>query len=292
MRSASLIGALLTLVLYPSCTSVAQTVTPVAQAAPVVVTPQEVRPALPEKPQPQIFAKSAIVVDAVTGRILYKKNAYSERAVASTQKLLTALIVTRSGPLSDEVIVERSDTLVEPSKLYIKAGERYTRQELVKALLVKSGNDVAMSLGRDVAGSKEEFATLMNQTARGLGMQQSNFLNPHGLTEEGQYSTARDIAILARQVYRHPFLRQCMRTKSYTFEYPDGRTRVVNNTNQVLSRLSYCDGMKTGTTRAAGRCLVSSGQLNGRAAIAVVLGSDSANVWNDSEKLLRWALEE
>lgn len=289
------IGAFAALTFYTACTSVAQTTVataqPVAQAQAVIVAPKEVRPALPKETQPAVYAESAMVIDAVTGRILFQKNAYSERAVASTQKLLTALIVTRSGPLSDEVIVEHSDTLVEPSKLYLKAGEKYTRQELLKALLVKSGNDVALSLGRDIAGSKAEFAILMNKTARDLGMSQSNFINPHGLTEEGQYSTARDISILARQAYRQPFMRQCMRTKSYTFKYPDGRTRVVNNTNEVLSRLDYCDGMKTGTTRAAGRCLVSSGQLNGRAVIAVVLGSNSANVWDDSEKLLRWALE-
>ncbi|MGC6426514.1 MAG: D-alanyl-D-alanine carboxypeptidase family protein [Akkermansiaceae bacterium] len=243
------------------------------------------------KRAPAIYAPSAVIVDAVTGRILYQKNAYAERAVASTQKLLTALIATRSGPLSDEVIIAPTDTLVEPSKLYLKAGERYTRHELVKALLVKSGNDVAMALGRDIAGSKEQFAALMNRTARTLGMYQSNFLNPHGLTEPGQYSTACDIAIVARQAYRHPLLRQCMRIKSYPFKYPDGRTLVIDNTNELLSRLSYCDGMKTGTTRASGRCLVSSGQLNGRAVIAVVLGSNSENVWDDSEKLLRWALE-
>lgn len=289
MVHARIIAALLALTLYPSCSSVVSPSAPTT--TPVVVTPQKVQPPLPIKPEPVIFAPSAIIVDAITGQILFQKNAYSERAVASTQKLLTALIVTRSGPLSDKVIVERSDTLVEPSKLYLKTGEKYTRQELVKALLVKSGNDVALALARDISGSKERFAALMNQTARGLGMSQSNFLNPHGLTEAGQYSTARDIAIVAFQVYRHPFLRQCMRVKNYAFEYPDGRTRIVNNTNKVLSRLSYCDGMKTGTTRASGRCLVSSGQLNGRAVIAVVLGSDASNVWDDSEKLLRWALE-
>lgn len=286
MVTARILAAFLALTLYPACSAVPRSTTP------VVVTPREVRHPLPAKPEPVIFAPSAIIVDAVSGRILFQKNAYSERAVASTQKLLTALIVTRSGPLSDEVIIAPSDTLVEPSKLYLKADERYTRQELVKALLVKSGNDVAMALSRDVAGSKEQFAALMNQTALGLGMTQSNFLNPHGLTEPGQYSTARDIAIVARQVYRYPFLRQCMGTKTYTFHYPDGRSRIIKNTNQVLSRLSYCDGMKTGTTRAAGRCLVSSGQLNGRAVIAVILGSNSTHVWNDSEKLLRWALEE
>tara|TARA_B110000879_G_scaffold72523_1_gene101356 strand:+ start:2655 stop:3602 length:948 start_codon:yes stop_codon:yes gene_type:complete len=272
--------------LYSACSSAAP---PADQA--VLVTPQVVRPALPKTGAPSITAKSAMVIDAVTGRILFQKNAYSERAVASTQKLLTGLIVMRSGPLADEVIVERSDTLVEPSKLYLKEGERYTRQDLLKALIVKSGNDVAMALGRDVAGSKELFATLMNQTARSLGMTQSNFLNPHGLTEPNQYSTACDMAILARAVYRIPFLRECMRIRSYNFTYPDGRTRLLKNTNRLLKNVPYCDGMKTGTTNASGRCLICSGQLNGRAAIAVVLGSTSPQVWNDSEKLLRWSLE-
>lgn len=293
MTLARPLGALIALTLYPSCNWVAENARQGNQGMPepLAITSREVHPDLPSQPKPVIHAKSAIVIDAVTGHIFYQKNAYSKRAVASTQKLLTAFIATRSGPLSDEVIVAQSDTLVEPSKLYLKAGERYTREELVKALLVKSGNDVAMSLSRDIAGSKKQFAALMNQTAQSLGMRQSNFVNPHGLTEEGQYSTACDIAILAREVYKHPFLRQCMRTKNYTFNYPDGRVRLITNTNQMLSRLNYCDGMKTGTTRAAGRCLVSSGKLNGKAVITVVLGSTPDHVWDDSEKLLRWSLE-
>ncbi|MEJ6580941.1 MAG: D-alanyl-D-alanine carboxypeptidase family protein [Akkermansiaceae bacterium] len=261
------------------------------QSAPVLIKPQNVQPNLPSVGNPVVRAESAIVIDMVTGRILFQKNARAPRAVASTQKLLTALIATRSGSLSDPVTVERSDTLVEPSKIYIKAGETYTRESLVKALLVKSGNDIALALARDISGSKEAFAAQMNRTARSLGMTQSNFLNPHGLTEPGQYSTALDIAILAREVHQNSYLRQCMKTRAYTFTYPDGRTRAITNTNKILSRLSYCTGMKTGTTNASGRCLVSSGVLNGKGVIAVALGSNSAEIWNDSEKMLRWALE-
>lgn len=260
-------------------------------SAPVLVQPNNVRPTLPSTGTPVIRAESAIVIDMVTGRILYEKNARTQRAVASTQKLLTALIAAQSGTLKNTVTVERSDTLVEPSKLYIKAGETYTREALVKALLVKSGNDIALALARDISGSKEAFAAQMNRTARSLGMNQSNFVNPHGLTEPGQYSTALDIAILAREVHKYPFLRDCMRTKSYTFHYPDGRTRLLKNTNKILTRLPYCTGMKTGTTNASGRCLVSSGIYNGKGVVAVALGSTSAQIWNDSEALLRWALE-
>jgi len=249
------------------------------------------RPALPVTAEPKVFAESALIIDAVTGRVLFQKNADTRRAVASTQKLLTALVVARSGPLDDPVEIVKSDTLVEPSKLYLKAGEVYTRGYLLQALLVKSGNDVAKALARDVAGSETEFVALMNRTAMSLGMRNSHFKNPHGLTEKGQFSTARDIAILSREVMQIPFLRDCMKIKQYTFEYPSGRTREVENTNKVLSRLPYCTGMKTGTTRASGKCLVSSGTLNGRSAIAVALGSKDPDVWSDSEKMLRYALE-
>ncbi len=258
---------------------------------PIIVRPSAVRPPLPSTTPPSIRAESAVVIDTISGRILYQKNASSQRAVASTQKLLTALCVLRAGPLADPVTIQESDTKVEPSKIYVKAGETYTRRELVKALLIKSGNDVAKSLARDVAGNEAAFVQLMNHTARSIGMTQSQFKNPHGLTEDGQYSTALDIATLAREVTKTPYFRECMRTKSYTFTHSDGRTKTLNNTNQVLSRLDYCTGMKTGYTRAAGRCLVSSGVLNGKAVIVVALGSTTTEIWNDSEKLLKWALE-
>ncbi len=135
------------------------------------------------------------------------------------------------------------------------------------------------------------FAKVMNRKARSLGMRHSNFLNPHGLTASGQYSTARDMAICARAVYSSATLRGIISTKAYTFRFSNGRTKLLENTNRVLKKLPYCNGMKTGTTRASGRCLISSGTLNGRTAIVVVLGTKTATVWTDSEKLLRWALE-
>src|SRR4029434_2226834 len=145
--------------------------------------------------------------------------------VASTQKLLTALIVAESGGLDEIVTVKPSDTWAEPSKLYLKAGEQYQRDKLLQILLVKSMNDVARCLARDNAGSIEDFAAKMNAKARILGMANSNFVNPNGLPATGQYSTARDMAKVAVAAYRSPVIRNIVRLKSLTWSYNDGRSR-------------------------------------------------------------------
>jgi D-alanyl-D-alanine carboxypeptidase (penicillin-binding protein 5/6) len=247
--------------------------------------------AIPTTPPPPIVGESAIVVDVASGRVLYAKNADQPRAVASTQKIITALCVLDAGNVDKVVNIVASDAACEPTKLGLKAGEAYTRRELLKVLMVKSANDVGRALARDVAGDQENFAAMMNRKCLAMGMRNSNFKNPHGLTEPGQYSTARDMAIAALVAYRSPLLRSHMATKSFTFRFNDGRTRFMENTNKVLKTLPYCDGMKTGTTNASGRCLISSGSLNGRSVIVVVLKSNTPNIWTDSSKLLRWALE-
>lgn len=254
-------------------------------AEPVRVSP------IPQTPPPPVVGESAIVVDVVSGRVLYAKNADVPRAVASTQKIITALCVLDAGNIDKRVVVDASDGACEPTKLGLKPGEIYTRRELLKVLMVKSANDVGRCLARDVGGDQESFAAMMNRKCAALGMRNSNFKNPHGLTEPGQYSTARDMAIAARAAYRSPLIRSYTATRSFTFRFNDGRTRLLENTNKVLKTLPYCDGMKTGTTNASGRCLVSSGSLNGRSVIVVVLHSNTPNIWSDSTKLLRWALE-
>lgn len=246
---------------------------------------------VPETPPPKIAGESAIVIDVISGRVLYAKNADVPRAVASTQKIITALCVLDAGNIDKPVVIESTDGNCEPTKLGLKTGEIYSRRELLKVLMVKSANDVGRALARDVGGNQESFAALMNRKCASLGMRNSNFKNPHGLTEPGQYSTARDMAIAARAAYRSPLIRSYAATKAFTFRFNDGRTRLLENTNKVLKTLPYCDGMKTGTTNASGRCLVSSGSLNGRSVIVVVLKSNTPNIWSDSSKLLRWALE-
>lgn len=251
---------------------------------------QESRSASPSAHEPRITASSALLFDARTGKVLYKKNENEPRAVASTQKLLTSLIVAEEGDLSHPVEITQSDTLASPTKLYLKPGEIYTRQQLLTALLVKSPNDVARALARDNAGSVEAFADKMNRRMERLGGEDSNFINPNGLPADGQHSTARDMARVARAVYFNPLLRDIIRTKYYTFRYSSGKTVSLRNTNRVLRTYSFCNGMKTGYTDLAGHCLISSGSWNGKDVIAVVLGSNKAKVWDESASLLAYGL--
>ena len=261
--------------------------TPAAVPKAEPVTPE---PGNYSKVPPTTRAKAVMVIDARTGEIFHEKNADAARPPASTQKLLTAMIVAERGFLDREVTVMPVDTLAEPVKLNIKAGETYQRIDLLRALLVKSPNDVARCLARDSAGSVEAFADLMNEKARSLGATNSNFLNPNGLPMPGQYSTARDLSIIARAAYANPTIRSIVCLPQLVFRYPNGRTRVLQNTNKVLKKLPYCNGMKTGYTEAAGYCLIASGARPGRDIIVVVLGDSKTGVWQDASALLSWGL--
>lgn len=283
-------GLLALSILLPACGDDAKPNRPVSKAGPMRA--EAVRAtSIPLTPPPPVVAESAIVIDPVSGRVLYAKNADQQRPIASTQKLLTALVVMDTGNINKPVTISVEDTRCEPTKLYLKPGEVHPRSDLLRILMVKSANDVARALARDVGGSQEGFADLMNRKAASLGMRHSHFVNPNGLPSPNQFSTARDIAIASRAAWRSSTIRSYTALKRTTFRHNDGRVKSFDNTNKLLKRVPFCDGLKTGTTDAAGRCLVSSGTLNGRSAIVVVLKSNSANVWNDSEKLLRWAIE-
>jgi D-alanyl-D-alanine carboxypeptidase (penicillin-binding protein 5/6) len=264
---------------------VPDSISDVPKALPVAPPPGSV-----SKIPPATRAVSVMVIDARTGEIFYEKNADAPRAAASTQKLLTALIVSERGYLDRPVTVEAVDTMAEPVKLNIRPGETYTRIELLRALLVKSPNDVARCLARDTGGSVEAFAELMNQKARELGATHSHFVNPNGLPMPGQYSSARDLSIIAKAAYANSTIRSIVCLPRLVFRYANGRTRELTNTNKVLTRLAYCNGMKTGYTEAAGHCLIASGTRPGRDIIVVVLGDSKSGVWQDASALLSWGL--
>jgi D-alanyl-D-alanine carboxypeptidase (penicillin-binding protein 5/6) len=239
---------------------------------------------------PPVTAKSAILFDANTGRVIFKKNEEERRAVASTQKLLTAYIIANAGDLSQMVTIKEVDTNCEPTKLGVRPGQQYTRDQLLHGLLIHSGNDSARALARDNAGSVADFADRMNSTMRSLGGYSSNFQNPNGLPAADQYSCARDMARVARAAYRDPVLREIMKTRSYTFRFSSGKSTTWKNTNRVLRYYSFCNGMKTGYTDKAGHCLISSGSYNGKDIIAVVLGNNKSRIWNESANLLAFGL--
>ena len=254
--------------------------------APVAAAPSQT-PVWPAH-APALYAESAVMIDARTGEVLFQKNADASRVPASTQKLLTALLITRRGNLDAPVTIMPEDTRVEPTKLGLRPGERYTRRALLESIMVKSSNDACAALARDHSGSEAAFVENMNRAAWSLGARSSSFRNSHGLPPE-QYSTARDIARIAFAAYRDPVLRRMMEQRVVYFRHNTGRVTRLEATNKLLERSGAYNGMKTGYTYAAGRCLVSSGRLNGREVILVQLGSKTKHIFEDAERLMAWS---
>lgn len=239
---------------------------------------------------PPIRAQSYILIEPGSGAVLAARDADTPRPVASTQKLLTALVVVEAGNLDKPVRITSADVAVEPSRLGVRPGEVYTRRELVTAFLVKSANDVANALARDNAGSVSAFAAKMNARARSLGAYNSHFSNPHGLDASGQHSTARDMARIAVAAHQNPFIRDVVRRHYYPFRYASGRVVTLSNTNDLLGRMPECDGMKTGYTGRAGRCLVSTAHSSGREVLLVQLATKTRYIWDDGGIMMRWGL--
>lgn len=257
-----------------------------APPSPVAQAPTEAPVWPPDAPG--LYADSAILIDANSGEVLFQKHADQRRQVASTQKLLTALMVCRRGNLGAPVTIMAEDTRVEPTKLGVRPGERYTRRALLEAIMVKSCNDACAALARDHSGSEPAFAANMNAAAWSVGARNSHFVNSNGLPAP-QYSTARDIARIAFLAYREPELRTLMRQPVAYFRHNNGRVTALKATNKLLSRSPAFNGMKTGYTVAAGRCLVSSGRLNGREVILVQLGSKTKYIFDDAQRVMAWS---
>lgn len=223
-------------------------------------------------------AAAAILMDADSGRVLYEQNADARMLIASTTKILTALVAIREGDLSDVVTVKREATLTEGSSMYLKEGEQLTLETLLYGLMLCSGNDAAVAIADHVGGSQKGFVKLMNETAQELGMEDSSFANPNGLDAEDHYSTARDMAKLACAAVKNETLLRIVSTQSVTI---GGRT--MTNHNKLLRYVDGCLGLKTGYTRAAGRTLVSCVERNGQRLVAVTL--QDGNDWADHQAL-------
>lgn len=246
---------------------------------------------------PSTSAKACIVVDAVSGQILFEKNADERRAVASTQKLVSALVCAESTPLDKTATVSAYDAAAEPHKMSLKAGEKYPLKTLLQAMLIESFNDAARCVASTCAGSESAFGVWMTRRARQLGMKNSQFKNASGLPAEGQYSTARDMSIVARAVLYNSTLRPMVGKSEINLTRADGRIKKCTTTNHLLRPnspfyLPHCVGMKTGFTNLAGKCLISAANYRGRTVICVMLGSTikSGAIWKESSAFLNWGL--
>ena len=226
-------------------------------------------------------ATSAILIDAGSGRVLYEYNADRKMLIASTTKILTALVAVEAGELSDTVKVSREAAFTEGSAMYLKEGETLTLETLLYGLLLCSGNDAAVAIAQHIGGSVKGFVAMMNEKARTLGMKDSSFANPNGLDDEQHYSTARDMAKLARAALENETLMRIASTRSVTI---GGRT--MTNHNKLLRYVDGCLGLKTGYTKAAGRTLVSCAEKNGQRLIAVTL--QDGNDWADHQALYEY----
>ncbi len=226
-----------------------------------------------------VSAKRAYVLDALSGRVLYEKNADERSLIASTTKIMTALIVCEQCNVLDRMRIPKEAVGIEGSSMYLQEGEVLTLQELLYGLMLQSGNDAAVALAIYCGGTVEGFAQLMNDKARNLGLKNTHFENPNGLDSPGHYSTARDLAVLSAYAMENPIFRQTVSTKSLKVG-----DRYLTNHNKLLWRVEGADGIKTGYTRAAGRILVSSATRNDRRILAVTI--DAPDDWNDHASLL------
>ncbi|MCD6289709.1 MAG: D-alanyl-D-alanine carboxypeptidase [Anaerolineae bacterium] len=229
--------------------------------------PGQVRALAVSRRMPPVTARAAVLADAKTGQILLSKNPDQPLPPASTTKVMTALIVLERGHL-DDVVTVPADALIGEASMGLRAGERITVHDLLYGMLMVSGNDAAMALADYVAGSAKAFATLMNQKAAQLGLTHTHFVNPHGLDAPGHLASATDLLTIARAGLKNKLFAKIVST-------PRARIagRLLINRNQLLTTYPGADGVKTGTTDAAGQCLVASATRQGHRAIAVVLGS-------------------
>ncbi len=241
---------------------------------------------------PSIKSPAAILVHVDSGKVLYERHADKQLRMASTTKIMTAILILENMDLSTPVTVSaKAAQTVEP-KTWLREGDVLTVEQLLYALTVRSANSAAVALAEACSGSVDRFADLMNQKAAELGMNDTHFVNPNGLDADGHYSTAADMALVARYAMKNEKFRELVSTETYSVELP-GRSEpiVFKNTNKLLGEVSWVTGIKTGLTPKAEQCFVGSASKNGISVISVILGQPASSVcWDESEALLRYGL--
>ncbi len=232
-----------------------------------------------------ISAQSAVLIEASTGRIIYSQNANKQLPMASTTKIMTALVALEKMPLDTVIKISADAVGIEGSSIYLYEGERLTLEELLYALMLESANDAAVAIAIAVAGSVDEFAALMNQKAEALGLKSTHFANPHGLDADDHYTTSYELAIITAAALENDVFREIVSTKKKTIPMRNGEgTRVLVNHNKLLRSYDGAIGVKTGFTKKSGRCLVSAAERDGLRLIAVTIGAPDD--WHDHSLML------
>lgn len=240
---------------------------------------------------PTLSCESYVTMDLKTGEVLYSKNEKTSLPMASTTKMMTALVVVEREDLDRVVTVDEQSCGIEGSSVNLYKGEKISIRDLLYALMLESANDAAVCLARAVSGSVEEFATLMNEKANELSMTGTHFVNPHGLEDPEHYSTALDLALLWQYAMKNETLRQIVSTKNYKIELENGEGyRFLSNHNKLLKSYDSCIGGKTGFTKKAGRCLVSVCEKDSVEIVTVTL--NDPNDWEDHKSLFEYAISE
>lgn len=237
-----------------------------------------------------LSAKSAILINALTNEVIYEKNAYEKRGMASTTKIMTALLTIEIGNLHKTYVAKDEDVRIEGTSIGLKEGDIITLETLVQGMLLESGNDAANVSARVIGKSREKFVSLMNQKAKEIGMEDTQFKNPSGLTEEGHFSTAYDMALLGSFAIKNKQFRDICSLSSIRVSYGNSEyQRTFKNHNKLLNSVEGAFGIKTGFTKASGRCLVSAAERDGVTLIAVTLSAPDD--WNDHKKLFEYGFE-
>lgn len=237
----------------------------------------------PNKPL-RVSARNAIALDAKTKEVLWDQNGYEIVPMASTTKILTCLIAINYGNLERKVTISKNAASIRGSTVGFRSGEEVTMRELLFGLMFRSGNDAAIAIAEDIGGSIEGFSNIMNDFAKSLGILDSHFESPHGLDSAKHYSSAYDLAILTSKAMEYPEFRECVGEKTISKDKYNF-TRDYTNINKILHRIPEANGVKTGYTGGAGKCLVSSVNHNGRNIIIVVL--NCVDRWNVTENIYK-----
>lgn len=238
---------------------------------------------------PELNARIALIYDRASGRIIYEKNGNKQTPMASTTKILTAIVTLENADLKETVTIESKAAGIGGSRLGLKKNDKITVNDLLYGLMLRSGNDAAVALAIHVGGSIEGFADMMNKKAEELGLTNSHFVVPHGLDNEGHYTTAYELAKMADYALNIPKFKEIVSNKSATI-YINGYPKAINNTNKLLGSVSGVYGVKTGFTNGAGRCLVSSCKRGELDIITVIIGADTNNQRiADTKELIEYA---